>query len=64
MPNPKRRHSKSRGGKRRGSVHCKLSGLSPCPHCKQLRLSHHVCPHCGYYGEKPILIKREKKKEK
>lgn len=64
MPNPKRRHSKSQTNKRKKSVGFNLTGLSLCPHCKETKLSHHICPHCGYYGDKPVLIKKEKKKEK
>ncbi|MCK4245016.1 MAG: 50S ribosomal protein L32 [Candidatus Omnitrophica bacterium] len=64
MPNPKRRHSKSRRDERRKSIRYELSGLSLCPHCKGIRFSHRICPHCGYYGEKPVLIKKEKKKKK
>jgi large subunit ribosomal protein L32 len=65
MPLPKKRHSKARGRRRR--THWKLSGvnLAPCPQCKQPKLSHKVCPTCGYYNNKQVIeIKiKEKKKE-
>ena len=66
MPNPKRKHSKSRRDKRRGA-NSKLyaANLGICPHCKKLRLPHRVCPHCGYYNGKPVVVietKAEKKK--
>ena len=50
MPLPKRRHSNARTRKRR--THYKLTPptLSACPRCQEMRLSHHVCPSCGYYG--------------
>ncbi|HEX9917123.1 MAG TPA: 50S ribosomal protein L32 [candidate division Zixibacteria bacterium] len=56
MPLPKRRHSKTRGAKRR--THWKLGSpnVIECPHCHQPKLSHRVCPHCGYYKEKEIII--------
>ena len=49
MALPKRKHSKTRGKKRR--THYKLStpGLVPCPQCKEKKLPHRLCPHCGYY---------------
>ncbi len=66
MALPKRKHSKSRRDKRR-SANSKLysATLSVCPQCKKKRLSHRVCPHCGYYNGKPVVIakiKEEKKK--
>ena len=66
MPNPKRKHSKSRRDKRR-SANSKLyaANLAVCPQCKKLRMPHRVCPHCGYYNGKPVVIiqtKAEKKK--
>ncbi len=66
MALPKRKHSKSRRDKRR-SANSKLyaSNLSICSHCKKARLPHRVCPHCGYYNGKPIIVieaKEEKKK--
>jgi large subunit ribosomal protein L32 len=62
MPVPKRRHSKSRGRKRR--THWKLSvpNIIECPHCHQPKLPHRVCPNCGYYaGKEVIAVEKEKK---
>jgi large subunit ribosomal protein L32 len=55
MPNPKRRHSKSRRGKRR--AHDFLSPLSPsvCPNCQEFKAPHQVCTKCGYYKGKQIM---------
>ncbi len=66
MALPKRRHSKTRGRKRRTHWKIKAVGLSPCPQCKQPKLSGRVCPVCGYYkGKQVIEIKvKEKKKKK
>lgn len=66
MALPKRKHSKSRRDKRR-SANSKLfaANLSVCSQCKKLILPHRVCPHCGYYKGKPVVIieaKEEKKK--
>ncbi|MFH1355162.1 MAG: 50S ribosomal protein L32 [Candidatus Omnitrophota bacterium] len=65
MALPKRRHSKTRGRKRR--THWKISGpsLIPCPQCKQSKLPHRICKVCGYYdGRKVIEIKVKAKKNK
>ncbi|MFH1189941.1 MAG: 50S ribosomal protein L32 [Candidatus Omnitrophota bacterium] len=57
MPLPKRKHSKSRRDKRRGA-NSKMyaSNLSICSNCKKLRMPHKVCPFCGYYKGKPVLV--------
>ena len=57
MPNPKRKHSKARRDKRR-SANSKMyaTNLAVCSHCKELRMPHKVCPHCGYYNDKPVLV--------
>ncbi|MAG59927.1 50S ribosomal protein L32 [Candidatus Woesebacteria bacterium] len=51
-PLPKRRHTKSRTGKRRGAKKLTLPNLSYCPQCKKPKLPHILCPHCGYHHRK------------
>jgi len=48
-PVPKKKHTRSRSGIRRGPKGLKLPILSPCPSCKKLRVPHVACPHCGFY---------------
>ncbi|MFC1703570.1 50S ribosomal protein L32 [Candidatus Omnitrophota bacterium] len=65
MALPPRRHSKTRGRKRR--THWKLAAVSltPCPKCKQPKRPHKVCPTCGTYkGKQVIEIKKKEKKKK
>ncbi|MCK4224266.1 MAG: 50S ribosomal protein L32 [candidate division Zixibacteria bacterium] len=59
MPLPKRRHSKSRGAKRR--THWKLSipNIVECPHCHQPKLPHRICPNCGYYKGRQVITPKE-----
>ena len=54
MPNPKRRHSKTRTAKRR--THDALSPvqLGECPQCKESKRPHQVCPNCGYYRGRQV----------
>jgi large subunit ribosomal protein L32 len=54
MPNPKRRHSKTRGRKRR--THDALSQVAAgqCPQCHEAKPPHRVCPHCGYYKGRQV----------
>jgi len=60
MPNPKRRHSKTRTAKRRTHDALKPVGLSECPHCHEPKPPHRVCPNCGYYrGRQARAVKEE-----
>ncbi len=66
MALPKRRHSKTRGRKRRTHWKVKLGSLNFCPQCKKPKMPHRVCKFCGYYNGKQVIdIKvKDKKKEK
>jgi large subunit ribosomal protein L32 len=55
MPNPKRRHSAARTGKRRAHDALKKVGLSECPNCHVQKLPHRVCPNCGQYKGREVI---------
>lgn len=55
MPNPKRRHSKSRRRKRRAHDALPLPNFSICSNCGSQLLPHRVCPNCGYYKGKQVI---------
>ncbi|MFA5161106.1 MAG: 50S ribosomal protein L32 [Elusimicrobiales bacterium] len=62
MPNPKRRHTRARRDTRRAQNWKLVVGsLSKCPNCGVNRQPHCVCPSCGYYKDKVVLPKKEKK---
>jgi large subunit ribosomal protein L32 len=65
MPNPKRKHTRSRRDMRRAS-NWKISvpNIVTCPQCKSPKLPHRVCPECGFYDKELVLIKKEKPKKK
>jgi large subunit ribosomal protein L32 len=58
---PKRRHSASRKGKRRAHDKLKSPTSTLCPQCHEPVLPHHVCPHCGAYKGKEIVVVEEEK---
>lgn len=62
MPNPKRKHTRSRRDSRR-SANWKLEAVNAgaCGNCGKLRPAHRICPHCGFYGGQLIVAKKEKK---
>ena len=54
MPNPKRRHSKTRGRKRRTHDALVQVGSSLCPQCQEAKAPHRVCAACGYYKGRQV----------
>jgi len=64
MPNPKRRHSRSRRDKRRANQNIGEVNLSVCPQCKMPKRPHRVCAHCGCYKGRQIVQIKEKEKKK
>ncbi len=55
MPNPKRKHSKTRRDKRRTHYKATASTTGNCPNCNAVKLPHRVCPECGYYNGRKIV---------
>lgn len=67
MPVPKKKHSRSRQGKRRANWRVAAITLSVCPECHAPTLPHHACPSCGTYRGRVVIAKEEpgeKKKKK
>jgi large subunit ribosomal protein L32 len=54
MPNPKRRHSKTRTSKRRTHDALSAPAASLCPQCQEPKAPHRVCPHCGFYRQRQV----------
>ena len=63
MAVPKRRTSKQRKHTRR-SANWKLSmpGIAECPQCHAMKLSHRVCPTCGFYNGRHVMDTEKKEK--
>lgn len=55
MAVPKRKHSKTRQAKRRANWKLTGPNLTNCPQCHELKLSHRVCPNCGFYKDKVVI---------
>lgn len=51
---PKRRVSKQRKRQRRANLKIENPTLVFCPKCHQLKMSHRVCPSCGYYKTREV----------
>ena len=59
MPNPKKKHTRSRRDLRRShnSV-IEVAQLVECPNCKSARLPHNVCPKCGQYDGREVVTQK------
>jgi large subunit ribosomal protein L32 len=55
MPNPKRRHSKSRRNKRRAHDALRAPQTKACSNCQEPVLPHRVCPKCGQYKGRVVI---------
>ena len=55
MPNPKRRHSKARGRKRRSHDAIETKSVSTCPNCQEAKEPHRVCKKCGFYKGREVI---------
>jgi large subunit ribosomal protein L32 len=56
MAVPKQRQSHSRTNKRRSQHKITAPSLSHCPRCHAPRLPHRVCPNCGTYAGREVII--------
>jgi len=55
MPNPKRRHSKARRGKRRAHDFLQVVNPGVCPQCLEPKAPHQACPKCGFYKGRQVM---------
>jgi large subunit ribosomal protein L32 len=59
MPNPVKRHSKTRTSTRRAHDFLKQPSMSLCPQCNEPKMPHRLCPKCGTYkGREVIAIEK------
>ncbi len=56
MALPKRKHSKSRRDKSRTHWKLAVPTLTKCQQCAAPILQHRVCPKCGYYRGRQVLV--------
>lgn len=59
MAVPKRKTSPSRRNMRRS--HHALTAVVPqeCGNCGELKLSHHICPSCGFYDGREVIAQAD-----
>jgi large subunit ribosomal protein L32 len=53
---PKQRISRHRQGNRRRHHALKPLALVTCRNCREVKQAHHVCPSCGYYRGRQVVV--------
>lgn len=56
MAVPKQRQSHARTNKRRSQHKISPPSVSACPRCGEPRLPHRVCPSCGTYAGRQVVV--------
>jgi large subunit ribosomal protein L32 len=60
MALPKRKVSRVRRDRRRAHyLRLRMPHMTPCPKCRTLKLSHHVCSNCGSYKGIQVLAEED-----
>jgi large subunit ribosomal protein L32 len=59
MAQPKRRTSKSKKRKRRTHHSLTSPNLIQCSNCGVFIMPHRICPECGYYKGREIVVIEE-----
>lgn len=56
MAVPKRKTSKARRDSRRAQTWTlSAPGIAACPQCHQMKMTHRVCPTCGFYKGRAVI---------
>jgi len=56
MAVPKKKVSPSRRKMRRSHHALQPPAYTECPNCGELKRPHHLCPSCGHYHEREVVI--------
>ena len=56
MALPKQRTSSARRDRRRSHDALKPKKLTQCTNCGEMRLPHRVCPSCGHYKGREVIV--------
>jgi large subunit ribosomal protein L32 len=59
---PKQRISRARQGNRRRHHFITVASLVKCSNCNATKQAHHVCPTCGYYRGREVVVIEERRR--
>ena len=60
---PFRKVSKTRKRMRRSHTALTIPGMVACPSCGEMIKAHRVCPKCGSYKGKTVIVKKDSTEE-
>lgn len=55
MAVPRKKVTRSKRNMRRAHHRLAKVNLTECPNCGELKLPHHICEACGYYGGREVI---------
>jgi len=55
MAVPRNRTSNARKNSRRSHHAKQPKNVTSCPNCSNMRESHKICPHCGFYAGRAVV---------
>lgn len=58
-PLPKQKNSRTRRDQRRAHDALTAKNLVQCSNCGEMRLPHRVCPNCGHYKGREVIVIEE-----
>jgi large subunit ribosomal protein L32 len=64
MAVPKRRTSHAKQGHRRSHHHVTAKQVQYCTNCNEPVLPHRLCPNCGHYRGREVIVMEEQSSEK
>ena len=59
MAQPKKKASRMKKGNRRSHHSASAMAYVKCDNCGELKLTHRVCPACGYYNDVKVVETEE-----
>ena len=59
MAQPRSNHSRARRDKRRSHLALKSPNVIKCPNCARPTQAHKVCPECGFYKGRQVVMTSE-----
>lgn len=60
MSVPKQHHTKGRRDRRRVRFAIEAKNLIACSQCKKMIKPHEVCPYCGFFKGKEMIVVKKK----
>ncbi len=60
MAEPKKRTNKSKTNMRRMHIKPARPSLIYCSNCHEAMIKHQICPACGFYKGKQVIVNKEK----